>query len=48
MAKNITFSLDEELIAELKKASKESMIPQSRIVQLGIELALKEIKKPGV
>lgn len=48
MAKNITFSLDEELIAELKKVSEETMIPQSKIVKLGIELALQKLKKPGV
>lgn len=48
MAKNITFSLDEKLIAELKKVSEETMIPQAKIVKMGIELALQKIKKPGV
>lgn len=48
MAKNITFSLDKELIAELKKVSEETMIPQSKIVKLGLELALQKLKKPGV
>ena len=46
--KNITFSLEEKLITDLKKASEETMIPQSKIVKLGIELALKQIKKPGI
>jgi predicted DNA-binding protein len=45
MNKNITFSLDEKLIEELKKVSKETMIPQSKIVRLGIELALKHLSQ---
>ena len=45
MNKNITFSIDEKLIEELKKTSEETMISQSKIVKLGIELALKKIKK---
>lgn len=45
MNKNITFSLDEELIKELKEVSEKTMVPQSNIVKLGIELALKQIQK---
>ena len=43
MNKNITFSLNEKLIEELKKASEETMISQSKIVKLGIELAIKQL-----
>jgi hypothetical protein len=43
--KNITFSLDEKLIEELKKTSEITMISQSKIVKLGIELALKQLAK---
>jgi len=43
--KNITFSLDEKLIEELKKTSEKTMISQSKIVKLGIELAIKQLAK---
>lgn len=41
MKKRVTFTLDEELIEQLKKVSKETMIPQSKLV----EKTLKEILK---
>ena len=43
MNKNVTFSLDEKVIENLKQASKETMISQSKIVKLGIELAIKQL-----
>jgi len=43
--KNITFSLDEKLIEKLKETSEKTMISQSKIVKLGIELALKQLNK---
>lgn len=45
MNKNVTFSLDEELLKRLKEVSEKTMIPQSKIVKLGIELALKQLEK---
>lgn len=45
MSKNVTFSLDEELLKRLKEVSEKTMIPQSKIVKLGIELALKQLAK---
>lgn len=41
MNKRITFSMDSETIDKLREVSKETMIPQSRLV----EEALKEIIK---
>lgn len=41
MKKRITFTLDENLIDELKAISEKTMIPQARLV----EQALKEIIK---
>lgn len=46
MNKNITFSLDEKLIEKLKKTSEETMISQSKIVKLGIELAIRQLQQP--
>jgi predicted DNA-binding protein len=47
MKKRMTFTLDEEILEQLKKVSDETMIPQARLV----EKAIKEIienhnKKP--
>lgn len=44
MKKRITFTFDEELIEQLKKVSKETMIPQSRIVESAITEKLKEME----
>ena len=43
--KRMTFTLDEELLAKLKEASEETMIPQAKIVQKAIEKQLKEMGK---
>jgi len=43
--KNITFSLDEKIIKELKEVSDKTMISQSKIVKLGIELAIKQVSQ---
>lgn len=40
MKKRITFTLDEALIKRLKAYSKESMIPQARIVEDAIKIYL--------
>lgn len=45
MKKRITFTIDQELIDQLKKMSVESGIPQSRIVTDGIELRIKELEE---
>ena len=37
MIKRVTFSLDEDLVRRLKEFSQETMIPQSKIVEKGIE-----------
>lgn len=37
MTKRVTFSLDEDLVRRLKEFSQETMIPQSKIVEKGIE-----------
>jgi predicted transcriptional regulator len=39
MKKRVTFTLDEELIEQLKTVSEQTMIPQARLV----EQAIKEI-----
>ena len=45
MRKQITFTLDEELIKKLKELSNETYIPQARIVELGIKEFLKKYNK---
>ena len=45
MKKRITFTIDQKLIDQLKKTSKESGVPQSRIVSDGIEQRIKELKE---
>lgn len=42
--KRITFSLDEKLIEELKRASQQTLVPQSKIVESAIKEKLKELK----
>ena len=45
MRKQATFTLEEELIDKLKELSKETYIPQARIVELGIKEILKKYDK---
>ena len=45
MRKRVTFTLDTELIDRLKKVSEETMIPQARLVETGIEDILKKYEK---
>ncbi|NCC82391.1 MAG: ribbon-helix-helix domain-containing protein [Clostridia bacterium] len=45
MKKRVTFTLDEETIERLQKLSKETMIPQSRIVELAIIEKLDKMEK---
>lgn len=42
MKKRMTFTLDEELLKELKKLSDKTMIPQSRLVEKAIKNIIKE------
>ena len=45
---NRTFSIDKELLAQLKKLSEETLIPQSRLMDEAIEDLLKKHgKKEG-
>lgn len=41
--KRMTFTLDEELLVELKDKSNKSMIPQAKIVQAAIKEYLKKM-----
>ena len=45
MRKQATFTLEEELLDKLKELSKETYIPQARIVELGIKEILKKYNK---
>lgn len=38
----MTFTLDEELLKELKKLSDKTMVPQSRLVEKAIKNIIKE------
>jgi predicted DNA-binding protein len=42
----ISNAVNTELYEQLKKLSKETMIPMSRLLDRGIELVLEEYKKP--
>ncbi|MGJ3946927.1 ribbon-helix-helix domain-containing protein [Liquorilactobacillus capillatus] len=42
MKKRMTFTLDEELLKELKELSDRTMIPQSRLVEKAIKNIIKE------
>ncbi|AQY71824.1 hypothetical protein BWL06_12505 [Lactiplantibacillus plantarum] len=42
MKKRMTFTLDEELLKELKKLSDRTMVPQSRLVEKAIKNIIKE------
>ena len=42
MKKRMTFTLDEELLKELKKLSERTMVPQSRLVEKAIKNIIKE------
>lgn len=41
---NKTFSLPKKQLEDLKKLSDKTMIPQTRLVEKGIEMALKKFK----
>ena len=45
MKKRVTFTLEEELLKELKAVSASSMIPQSRLVEKAITAVIKEQKQ---
>ncbi|MDN6900688.1 ribbon-helix-helix domain-containing protein [Oenococcus sicerae] len=45
MKKRVTFALDQDVVAELKTISDETMIPQSRLVEKAIEEVIEEEKK---
>ena len=42
LKKRITFTLEEELIKNLKEASEKTLIPQARIVEQAIKEKLKQ------
>lgn len=42
MKKRITFTLDEDLIESLKKISKETMIPQSKLVEKTLKTIIEQ------
>lgn len=44
MKKRVTFTLEFELIEQLKKKSDETMIPQARIVEQAIKEYLEKMK----
>lgn len=43
--KRITFTLEEKLIEKLREVSKESMIPQARIIEDMLEKNLEKYRK---
>ena len=45
MKKRITFTFEPELIEKLQKVSKETMIPQAKIVEKAVEEKLNELSK---
>jgi hypothetical protein len=45
LKKKITFSLDENLINNLKEVSKKAKVKQNKIVEYAIKEALKQLKK---
>lgn len=45
MKKRLTFTLDQETIDLLRKTSKETMIPQSRIVEEAIKRYCENLSK---
>lgn len=45
MKEKIAFSLDSELTSRLRKISKETMIPQSRLVKKALEKVIEEYEK---
>lgn len=45
--KRITFTLDPLLIERLKKVSKETLIPQSRLVERALEKIVADYEKDG-
>lgn len=44
MRKGVTFTLPEELVEKLKKVSKETMIPQAKLVEKALEDMLSTYK----
>jgi metal-responsive CopG/Arc/MetJ family transcriptional regulator len=45
MKKRVTFTLEEELIEQLKKVSEETMIPQSKLIEKSLTEVLKSYEK---
>jgi metal-responsive CopG/Arc/MetJ family transcriptional regulator len=42
MKKRVTFTLDEEVIEQLKEISNKTMIPQSKLIEKALKDVLKE------
>jgi metal-responsive CopG/Arc/MetJ family transcriptional regulator len=45
MKKRVTYTLEEELIEQLKKVSEDTMIPQAKLVEKAIKEVVKEYGK---
>lgn len=45
MQKRVTFTLDERLIERLRKVSKETMVPQSKLVEKSLTEVLNKYEK---
>lgn len=45
MKKRMTFTLDSDMLDELKEISNETMIPQARLVEKAIKNIIKEYEK---
>jgi metal-responsive CopG/Arc/MetJ family transcriptional regulator len=45
MKKRVTFTLEEELIEQLKKVSEATMIPQAKLIEKALTEVLKQYEK---
>ena len=48
MKKRVTFTLEEEILEQLKKISEETMIPQARLVEQAIKEIIKRYSKESI
>lgn len=45
MKKRVTFTIEKELVEQLKQVSEQTMIPQAKLVEKAIEKVIEEYKK---
>lgn len=45
MKKPVTFTIEKDLVEQLKKLSEETMIPQAKLVEKGIKQIIEEYSK---